>query len=205
MYGLSEAFRSTYLPPEEIDRRPGSMGKAIPECEILVVDEHGKICGPEQVGELVHAGPTVSLGYWKRPDSTAAVFKPDPRDPNAPLVVYSGDLVRKDADGFLYFVGRRDQQIKSHGFRMSPEEVEEAVNRSGMVAEVIVRGIPDELAGQVVVAHVVARNPETFSVADLKSFCETEMPRYMVPKHIEVHEKFPRTSSGKVDRANVGR
>jgi acyl-CoA ligase (AMP-forming) (exosortase A-associated) len=205
MYGLSEAFRSTYLPPEEIDRRPGSMGKAIPECEILVVDEHGKICGPDQVGELVHAGPTVSLGYWKRPDSTAAVFRPDPRDPNAPLVVYSGDLVRKDADGFLYFVGRRDQQIKSHGFRMSPEEVEEAVNRSGMVAEVIVRGIPDELAGQVVVAHVVARNPEAFSVADLKSFCEAEMPRYMVPKHIEVHEKFPRTSSGKVDRANVGR
>lgn len=205
MYGLSEAFRSTYLPPEQVDKRPSSMGKAIPETEILLVNADGKECGPEEVGELVHAGPTVSLGYWNRPESTAACFKPHPLRPDSPeWVVYSGDMVKRDAEGFLYFVGRRDQQIKSSGFRVSPEEVEQAVYRSGLVLEVVVRGVPDELLGQAIVAHVLPQQPETFSVDALKDYCNREMPRYMVPKQFEVHESFPRTASGKVDRKRVG-
>jgi acyl-CoA ligase (AMP-forming) (exosortase A-associated) len=206
MYGLSEAFRSTYLPPEEIDRRPHSMGRAIPETDILIVDEEGRECGEGDVGELVHAGPTVALGYWNRPDATAAVFRPDPRRPHDAdaRVVYSGDLVRRDADGFLTFVGRRDQQIKSHGFRISPEEVEEIIQRSDLVAEVVARGVPDEVAGMAVEVHVVPRDPERFTAAALLAHCEAEMPRYMVPKSVEVHESLPRTSSGKVDRKGVG-
>jgi acyl-CoA ligase (AMP-forming) (exosortase A-associated) len=206
MYGLSEAFRSTYLPPSELDRRPHSMGRAIPETEIFAVDEHGRECGDGIVGELVHAGPTVSLGYWNRPDATAAVFRPDPRRPDgsgAP-VVYSGDLVRRDAEGFFTFVGRRDQQIKSHGFRISPEEVEEAIQGSNLVAEVIARGVPDEVAGMIVEVHVVPRDPERFDAEKLRAYCEAEMPRYMVPHRIRVHAALPRTSSGKVDRAGVG-
>jgi amino acid adenylation domain-containing protein len=204
MYGLSEAFRSTYLPPEEVDRRPSSMGKAIPETEILVIDE-GKECGPGQAGELVHAGPTVALGYWNRPQETAAAYRPHPLRPDsAERVVYSGDLVRRDEEGFLYFVGRRDQQIKSHGFRISPEDVEETLQASGLVAEVVVRGVPDELAGTAIVAHVVPRAPDTFTPEALAAYCEKVMPRYMLPKKIEVHASFPRTSSGKLDRKAVG-
>jgi acyl-CoA synthetase (AMP-forming)/AMP-acid ligase II len=206
MYGLSEAFRSTYLPPSELDRRPHSMGRAIPETEIFAVDEHGRECDVDCVGELVHAGPTVSLGYWNRPDATAAVFRPDPRRPDAggPPVVYSGDLVRRDAEGFFTFVGRRDQQIKSHGFRISPEEVEEAIQGSNLVAEVIARGVPDDVAGMIVEVHVVPRDPDRFDAEKLRAYCEAEMPRYMVPQRIRVHAALPRTSSGKVDRAGVG-
>lgn len=203
MYGLSEAFRSTYLPPAELDRRPASMGKAIPETEILVINDEGKECAPNEVGQLVHAGPTVALGYWNRPEATAAVFRPHPFR-SSERAVYSGDLVKRDEDGFLYFVGRGDQQLKSYGFRISPEEVEAALHRSELLAEVVVRGVPDEVAGQAIVAHVVAKNPATFAEQALLDFCRQEMPRYMVPKQIVVHESFPRTSSGKVDRKNVG-
>jgi acyl-CoA ligase (AMP-forming) (exosortase A-associated) len=207
MYGLSEAFRSSYLPPSEVDTRPSSMGKAMPETELLVLDENDKQCGPDEVGQLVHAGPTVSLGYWNRPEATAAVFRPDPRKPKGDesRVVYSGDLVKRDAEGFLYFVGRADQQLKSYGFRISPEEVEEALYRSGLLAEVVVRGVPDEVAGTAIEAHVVPKQPDSFEVPTLLRYCETEMPRYMVPKQVVVHAALPRTSSGKVDRKNVGR
>jgi acyl-CoA ligase (AMP-forming) (exosortase A-associated) len=205
MYGLSEAFRSTYLPPEEIDRRPASMGRAIPETEILVIDEQGRACGPDQPGELVHAGPTVALGYWDRPEATAATYRPHPLRPESgQRVVYSGDLVRRDEEGFLYFVGRRDQQIKSHGFRVSPEEVEEVLHRSGLVAEAVVRGVPDEVAGQAIEAHVVPRAPEQFTSEALLAYCAEVMPRYMIPRRVVVHPSLPRTSSGKVDRKAVG-
>jgi acyl-CoA synthetase (AMP-forming)/AMP-acid ligase II len=204
MYGLSEAFRSTYLPPEEIDRRPSSMGIAIPETEILVIDDE-KECAPGQAGELVHAGPTVALAYWNRPQETAATYRPHPLRPaSSERVVYSGDLVRRDEDGFLYFVGRRDQQIKSNGYRISPEDVEETLQASGLLAEVVVRGVPDELAGMAIVAHVVPRAPDTFTTQALAAYCERVMPRYMVPQKIEVHASFPRTSSGKLDRKAVG-
>jgi amino acid adenylation domain-containing protein len=205
MYGLSEAFRSTYLPPDEIDRRPSSMGRAIPETEILVVDADNRLSAPGEPGELVHAGPTVALGYWNRPEATAAVYRPHPLRPESgERVVYSGDLVRRDEEGFLYFVGRRDQQIKSHGFRISPEEVEEALQRSGLVAEAVAQGIPDDVAGQAIVAHVVPRAPESFTADALLAFCADTMPRYMIPRRIEVHAAFPRTSSGKLDRKAVG-
>jgi acyl-CoA ligase (AMP-forming) (exosortase A-associated) len=205
MYGLSEAFRSTYLPPEQIDIRPGSMGRAIPETEILVVDEDGRECGPNEVGELVHAGPTVALGYWNRePEVSAKVYRPHPLKPGSPeRVVYSGDLVKKDEEGYLTFVGRRDQQLKSHGFRISPEEVEEIIHASGLVAEVVVNGTPDEIAGTAIVAHVVARVPATFTTAALLAYCQEVMPRYMIPTHVHVHAALSRTASGKVDRAAV--
>jgi len=134
MYGLTEAFRSTYLPPEELDRRPTSMGKAIPDTEILVINEEGRLCTPGEVGELVHRGPTVSLGYWNRPEDTARALRPNPLLPaemgDCEKVCYSGDLVKTDEDGFLYFLGRRDTMIKSSGFRISPTEVEEVLYQS---------------------------------------------------------------------------
>jgi acyl-CoA ligase (AMP-forming) (exosortase A-associated) len=203
MYGLTEAFRSTYLPPTELDRRPTSMGKAIPDTEILVVNEHNQLCKPGEIGELVHRGPTVSLGYWGRPEDTARVLKPNPLLPSqlgdCEKVCYSGDLVKMDEDGFLYYVGRRDTMIKSSGFRISPSEVEEALFSSGKLRGAAVIGIPDEVLGQTIKAFVVLRNGEAVDAQCLLSHCAERLPRYMVPKDLEFLSELPKTSSGKVD------
>lgn len=203
MYGLTEAFRSTYLPPSELDRRPTSMGRAIPDTEILVVTEDGKLCKPGEVGELVHRGPTVSLGYWGRPEDTARVLRQNPLlSPelgDCEKVCYSGDLVKMDEEGFLYFVGRRDTMIKSSGYRISPTEVEEAVFSSGKVRHAAVIGLPDEALGQKIKAFVVARDGEPVDSAAVLEHCANRLPRYMVPQAIEVLSEMPRTSSGKVD------
>jgi acyl-CoA ligase (AMP-forming) (exosortase A-associated) len=203
MYGLTEAFRSTYLPPEELDRRPTSMGKAIPDTEILVLNEHGKVCAPGEVGELVHRGPTVSLGYWNRPEDTARALRPNPILPpemgDCEKVCYSGDLVKTDDEGFLYFLGRRDTMIKSSGFRISPTEVEEVLFQTGKLQAAAVIGIPDEVLGQVIKAFVVAKDGVPLDADALLGICGEKMPRYMVPKFIEVLSEMPKTSSGKVD------
>ena len=203
MYGLTEAFRSTYLPPEELDRRPTSMGRAIPNTEILVVNEQGEPCRPGEVGELVHRGPTVSLGYWGQPELTNRVLRPHPflsaelRD--GEKVCYSGDLVKTDEDGYLYFVGRRDALIKVSGFRISPNEVEEVLFQSGKLQAAAVIGVPDEILGQQIKAFVVPKVGEVVNPEFLISFCAEKMPRHMVPKQIEILESLPKTSSGKVD------
>jgi acyl-CoA ligase (AMP-forming) (exosortase A-associated) len=203
MYGLSEAFRSTYLPPEQVERRPHSMGRAIPETEIYVLDEAGQECAPGEVGELVHRGPTVALGYWQDASATDAVFRPPPRSRPAAReerVVYSGDLVKRDDEGYLYFVGRRDQMIKSSGYRVSPEEVEDILLSSGMVQEAGVCGRPDETVGMMIVAHVVPKATACFSIEELLEYCRREMPGYMVPKQVYAHASLPRTATGKLDR-----
>jgi acyl-CoA ligase (AMP-forming) (exosortase A-associated) len=203
MYGLTEAFRSTYLPPEELDRRPTSMGKAIPNTEILVVDEQGQPCKPGEVGELVHRGPTVSLGYWGQPETTARVLRPHPFLPaelgGEEKVCYSGDLVKMDEEGFLYFIGRRDTMIKSSGFRISPTEVEEVLFQSGMVCQAAVIGLPDEMLGQTIKAFVVSKSGDGVDTNSLLHFCAEKLPRHMIPKIVEVMDDLPKTSSGKVD------
>jgi acyl-CoA ligase (AMP-forming) (exosortase A-associated) len=203
MYGLTEAFRSTYLPPEELDRRPTSMGKAIPDTEILVLNDKGELCKPGEPGELVHRGPTVSMGYWNRPEDTARALRPNPLLPpelgDCERVCYSGDLVKKDEDGFLYFIGRRDTMIKSSGFRISPTEVEEVLFQTGKLRGAAVIGIPDDVLGQVVKAFIVTRDGESVDTESLLATCSEKMPRYMVPKFVEVLAEMPKTSSGKVD------
>lgn len=201
MYGLTEAFRATYLPPEEVDRRPGSIGQAIPGSEILILREDLTVCATDEVGELVQRGLTVAAGYWADAEATARVFRPNPLRPSgAPdseRVVFSGDLVRRDADGFLYFVGRRDRMIKTHGHRVSPDEVAEVLYASGEVAEGLVDAEPDEQQGQRIVAYVVL-TPDG-SVDRLRAFCRRELPRHMEPSRIEVRNSLPRTASGKHD------
>jgi len=203
MYGLTEAFRSTYLPPEELDHRPTSMGRAIPDTEILVLNEHGEQCKPGEIGELVHRGPTVSLGYWNRPEDTARALRPNPLLPpemgDCEKVCYSGDLVKMDEDGFLYFVGRRDTMIKSSGFRISPTDVEEVLFQSGDLRGAAVIGVPDGVLGQVIKAFVVPKDGVSLDTDALFMACGEKMPRYMVPKFIEVLGDLPKTSSGKVD------
>ena len=203
MYGLTEAFRSTYLPPEELDRRPSSMGKAIPNTEILVMNEQSQRCGPGEVGELVHHGPTVSMGYWGQPELTNKVLRPHPfpTDGISPgeRVCYSGDLVKMDAEGFLHFIGRRDNLIKSSGFRVSPTEVEEGLCKSGQLREAAVIGLPDEMLGQRIKAFVVPSENAVIEPDQLLADCASRLPRHMVPKAVEVLEALPKTASGKVN------
>ena len=155
MYGLTEAFRSTYLDPAEIDRRPDSIGKAIPNAEILVVRPDGSRCDPGEEGELVHRGALVAMGYWNDPERTAARFRPAPgRDASwrtPEIAVWSGDAVVADEEGFLYFVGRKDEMIKTSGYRVSPTEIEEEAYATGLVRDAVALGVEDDNLGQRIV------------------------------------------------------
>jgi len=166
MYGLTEAFRSTYLDPREVDRRPDSIGKAIPNAEILVVREDGGLCGPGEPGELVHRGPLVTLGYWNDMERTAERFRPPPNRPvelcTPELAVWSGDVVVRDEEGFLYFVGRRDDMIKTSGYRVSPQEIEEVVYETGLIQDAVALGLEDETLGHRIVLVVTPCDPAGF-------------------------------------------
>ena len=213
MYGLTEAFRSTYLPPAEVDRKPDSIGRAIPNAEVRVLREDGSECAVDEPGELVHRGPLVALGYWNRPEETARRFKPWPSallpaggDWLAPeRAVYSGDTVRRDAEGFLYFVGRRDEMMKTSGYRVSPTEVEEALYASGLVAEALVYAVPDEVLGSAICAAVLAsRNASGHTDEDsaaVLAHCREHLPAFMLPKALNwVDQPLPRSPNGKLDR-----
>ncbi len=206
MYGLTEAFRSTYLPPEEASRRPDSIGKAIPNVEIQVVRSDGTPCNVDEPGELVHRGPLVSLGYWNDPETTAVRFRPVPGLPDELSVpeigVWSGDTVKIDEDGFLYFIGRRDDMIKTSGYRVSPTEVEEVAFESGLVSEAIAVGIPHETLGQAIVVLASPLNSST-STEQLANWYRQKLPLYMVPHRIEWRDALPRNPNGKIDRRTV--
>ena len=206
MYGLTEAFRSTYLPPDEVDRRPDSIGKAIPNAEILVLREDGSECAADEPGELVHRGALVGLGYWGDAEKTAERYRLLPgRESGLQLpeyAVYSGDTVRRDAEGFLYFIGRRDEMIKTSGYRVSPTEVEEVLYASRLVGECVAFGVDHPTLGQAI--QVIATAPDgtaALDMAALQAECRQRMPAYMVPAGIEpAAGPLPRNPNGKIDR-----
>lgn len=205
MYGLTEAFRSTYLDPAQIGRKAGSIGKAIPGQEILVLRPDGSVCDPGEVGELVHRGSLVTLGYWNDPESTSKRFRPIasrlPQLPRAETAVWSGDLVRADEEGFLYFVGRGDHLIKSSGYRISPSEIEEIVAEVAGVVESAAVGIPDESLGQRVVVGLVAKPEARGDLAEnVRQHCRVQLPAYLVPAEVHVLPSMPRNVNGKCDR-----
>lgn len=201
MYGLTEAFRSTFLPPDQVDVRPTSIGRAIPECEVFAVTADGRRAKPGEPGILVHRGPTVSLGYWNRPEDTAKVLRPNPFVPatqGGDIVCYSGDLVIEDEEGYFSFVGRADAMIKSSGYRISPSEVEEVLMATGAFRQVAVIGLPDPLVGQKVHAVAVARGEQGDAAAILQAVAE-KLPAFMVPRAIEFVDGLPTTPNGKID------
>lgn len=208
MYGLTEAFRSTYLPPAELDRRPDSIGKAIPNAEILVLRPDGSPCAPGEPGELVHRGALVSIGYWNDPEATAARFRYIRSMDGLPLAeraVWSGDTVRMDDDGYLYFIGRSDEMIKSSGYRISPSEVEEVVYAVDGIAEVAAVGVPHPALGHAVVVVVRMRADSTLDEARLLAACRPRLPAYMMPVRVIVHKtSLPRNPNGKIDRKSLG-
>lgn len=204
MYGLTEAFRSTFLDPALIDTHPTSIGKAIPHAEILVIADSGEIAAADEEGELVHCGPLVAHGYWQDAERTAERFKPAPTASRyGGMAVWSGDRVRRDADGLLYFVGRRDAMIKSAGNRISPAEIEEAALASGLVAEAVALGIPDARLGQAVHLVVRAAPGTSGAVEELPRILMQELPNFMQPKHIHWRDAMPISPNGKIDRTGL--
>ncbi len=205
MYGLTEAFRSTYLPPEEVDRRPDSIGKAIPNAEILVLREDGTPCAPDEPGELVHRGALVAMGYWGDAEKTAERFKPLPGRESGlvqpEIAVFSGDTVRKDAEGFLYFIGRRDEMIKTSGYRVSPTEIEEVLYATTLVGEAAAFGIPHPTLGQAIGVVVTPGPSGTLDTDALMRQCRERLPAYMVPASVDIRPgPLPRNPNGKIDR-----
>ena len=205
MYGLTEAFRSTYLDPAEVDRRPDSIGKAIPNAEILVVRPDGSPCDAGEPGELVHRGALVAMGYWNDPERTAERFRPAPgRDPGlctTELAVWSGDAVMRDEEGFLYFVGRKDEMIKTSGYRVSPTEIEEVVYDTGLVRDAVVLGIDDPRLGQHILLVASPKDGAELDPAALLGELKKRLPLYMVPKDVVVRPEIPRSPNGKFDRS----
>ncbi len=202
MYGLTEAFRSTYLDPGLVDSHPTSMGRAIPFAEILVMNDSGDVAGVDEEGELVHCGPLVAQGYWHDPARTGERFKPAPAASTfGGMAVWSGDRVRRDAEGLLYFVGRRDAMIKSAGNRISPQEIEDAAVATGWAAEAVAFGMPDERLGQAV--HLVARAAKPAAQIELPKALARELPNFMQPKAIYWRETMPLNPNGKLDRTAI--
>jgi acyl-coenzyme A synthetase/AMP-(fatty) acid ligase len=205
MYGLTEAFRSTYLPPEEIYRGPTCIGKAIPNTEVWVLNEEGQLCSSGEVGELVHRGPTVTLGYWGDEEKTRSVFRSNPfaspKQGQQERVVYSGDLVKKDEEGFVYFQGRRDELIKSAGYRVSPQEVENLLCSIPGVWEAASFGKEDDVLGQRVVAIISLDPRAEWTAEEIQTACRQKAPPYLVPAIIHILRELPKTPTGKIDRA----
>lgn len=204
MYGLTEAFRSTFLDPALVDAHPTSIGTAIPFAEVMVVADDGREAGPDEEGELVHAGPLVAQGYWRDAERTAERFKPAPAFSRmGGMAVWSGDRVRRDAAGLLHFAGRRDAMIKTSGNRVSPQEVEDAAIATGLVAEAVALGIPDPALGQAI--HLVARAKGDAAAAEaaLPAALARELPGFMLPRAIHWREEMPLSPNGKLDRTGL--
>lgn len=199
MYGLTECKRALYLPPEEIDHRPGSVGIAIPNLEVFVLDNEGNDVGPGVTGELVVRGSNVMQGYWNRPEETARTFRPGRYRGDA--LLYTGDFFRKDDEGFLYFVGRKDDMIKTKGERVSPKEIENALCSMQGVVEAAVVGVPDDIFGQAIKAYIVSRIDLTTD--EIMKYCSLTLEPFMVPKYIEFRQTLPKTHSGKIDKKGL--
>jgi acyl-CoA synthetase (AMP-forming)/AMP-acid ligase II len=199
MYGLTETKRTLYLPPDQLDRRPGSVGIAIPGTEVWIEDEQGCRLGPNQVGELVVRGRHVMRGYWNDPSATAHRFRPGPLP--GERVCYTGDLFRTDEDGYLYFVARKDDIIKSRGEKVAPKEIENVLYGLAGVKEAAVIGVPDPVLGEAIKAFVVAESDLT--EAEVHRHCLQHLEDFMVPKYIEFRAMLPKTDSGKIKKTDL--
>lgn len=198
MYGLTECKRVSYLPPSELDRRPDSVGIAMPNEEVFIVDENGNEVGPGVVGELVIRGSNVMQGYWNAPEETKASYRPGRY--TGETLLYSGDLFRKDEEAFLYFIARKDDLIKIKGERVSPKEIENMLCEIEGVIEAAVIGVPDEIFGQAIKAFIVKNNNRQLTEKAILKFCQRNLEPFMLPKYIEFRESLPKSTSGKIDK-----
>jgi acyl-CoA ligase (AMP-forming) (exosortase A-associated) len=204
MYGLTEAFRSTYLDPKQLNSRPTSIGKAIPNAKLLVINQNGQECQADEPGELVHLGVHVSLGYWQNREKTELKFRPLPSQLQtqygSELAVWSGDTVTRDQQGYLYFVGRNDDMIKSSGYRISPSELEDLVLHHPAVLEVAALGIPHRTLGHAILLVITVTPEQAFDKKGLTTQLKKQLPNFMHPHYIEIVDSLPRNPNGKINR-----
>jgi len=198
MYGLTECKRVAYLPPDQLNARPTSVGKAIPNTEVFIVNERGERVGPGETGELVVRGAHVMKGYWKLPKDTERALRPGWLPGES--VLYSGDFFRADEEGYLYFVGRKDDMIKTRGEKVSPTEIEHALYTLTDVLEAAVVGVPDEILGQAIKAMVVLREGSPLKDKDILAHCRLHLEDFMVPQSVEIHQALPKTDTGKIQK-----
>ncbi|MBI4847308.1 MAG: AMP-binding protein [Nitrospirae bacterium] len=201
MYGLTECKRVSYLPPEQINVRPASVGKAMPDTEAYIVDEDGNKLGAGVAGELVVKGRNVMKGYWGLPDETAERLRPEPS--SGETVLYTGDLFRMDEDGYLYFIGRKDDIIKSRGEKVSPKEIENVLYEIRGIVEAAVVGVPDPVLGEAIKAIVVTNNGHNLTERYIRKFCSEHLEDFMVPKYVEFRSELPKTDSGKIKKTDL--
>ena len=201
MYGLTECKRVTFLPPDQLDIRPTSVGRGMPNEEVWLVDEQGKRLPNGSTGELVIRGSNVMRGYWEKPEHTARRLKPGPHP--GEMVLYSGDIFRTDEKGYLYFVARKDDIIKSRGEKVSPKEVENVLYGLDGVQDAAVVGVPDDVLGQAIKAFVVLRPGHTLVEKDLIRHCQGRLESFMVPKHIAIVPELPKTDTGKIKKTGL--
>ena len=200
MYGLTETKRTLYLPPDQLDKRPGSVGIAIPGTEVWLEDEDGKRLGAGEVGELVVRGRHVMRGYWEAPEATAARYRPGPIP--GERLCYTGDLFRMDEEGYFYFVSRKDDIIKSRGEKVAPKEVETVLYGIHGVMEAAVVGVPDPILGEVPKAFLVVDGVQ-LTEGQVLAYCRAHMEDFMVPKYVEFRDSLPKTSSGKIKKTDL--
>jgi acyl-CoA synthetase (AMP-forming)/AMP-acid ligase II len=200
MYGLTETKRTLYLPPRLLDSKPGSVGIAIPGTEVWIEDEAGNRLGHNETGELVVRGRHVMRGYWEAPEATAERYRTGALP--AERVCHTGDLFRMDEDGCMYFIGRRDDIIKSRGEKVSPKEVENVLYSLRGVLEAAVIGVPDDILGQAVKAFVVLSDKEV-GESQILAHCRTRLEDFMVPKYVVISEALPKTASGKISKKEL--
>jgi len=201
MYGLTECKRVSYLPPDQIDIRPTSVGKSMPNTEVYIVDDNGNPLGANETGELVVRGSNVMRGYWELPEETARKLRPGPNP--GEVVLYTGDLFKMDDEWYLYFVGRKDDIIKSRGEKVGPKEVENVIYEIDGVVEVAVIGVDDPVLGQAIKAYVVPANGASLTEKDVKRFCLKHLEDFMVPKYVEFKDELPKTTTGKIKKTGL--
>lgn len=201
MYGLTECKRVSYLPPEDIERKPGSVGIAMPNEEVFIVDENGNELGANEVGELVIRGSNVMQGYWNDPETTARVFRQGKY--RGDIRLFSGDFFKKDEEGYLYFVARKDDMIKTKGERVSPKEIESILHELEGISEVAVFGVPDHVFGQAIVAYIALKKDITLTEQQIRKYCTQNLEPFMVPKYLKFIDEFPKSASGKIDKKSI--
>jgi amino acid adenylation domain-containing protein len=202
MYGLTECKRVSYLPPSEIKKRPTSVGIAMPNTEVYIVDEEGnRIDKPDVVGELVVRGANVMKGYWNLPEETDSVYKPGPIP--GEKVLYTGDLFKQDEEGFLYFIARKDDVIKVAGERVSPKEIENVLHSIEGVNEAAVVGVDDDILGQAIKAFVSMKKGHNLSEDDILRCCAQNLESFMIPKYVEIVDELPRSAHGKIAKKEL--
>jgi acyl-coenzyme A synthetase/AMP-(fatty) acid ligase len=198
MFGLTECKRISYLPPSKIDQKPESVGKAMPNCEVFILDEEGEQVKPGEAGELVVRGANVMQGYWNAPKQTARVFRPALGMPEK--LLFTGDYFKQDSEGFLYFLGRNDDMIKSRGERISAKEVENIISQVDGVNECAVIGVEDDILGQAIKAYVALVPGREKSQKQIIEYCARNLEPYSVPKYVEFMQELPKTPHGKIDK-----